>query len=82
MEETIHNRVSHYCQFLDAILYNLAKYVDGQYKVNAKKIDFYLMKCPGATMWRFRRFLGKNGPVWRFFDLNFFQKYQKISKKS
>ena len=34
------NRVFHCYQFLDAILYNLAKYVDGQYKVNAKKFRF------------------------------------------
>ena len=36
----IPTRVFHCCPFLDAILGNLAKYVDGQYKVNAKKIRF------------------------------------------
>ena len=36
----VFTRVFHSCQFLDAILYNLAKYVDGQYKVNAKKFRF------------------------------------------
>ena len=40
------------------------------------------MTCPGGAPCRFRRFLAKNGTVWRNFGLNFFQKDQKISKKS
>ena len=45
-----------------------------------KILDFYLMKCPGATTWRFRRFLGKNGPVWRFFDLKNYKNTKKFQK--
>ena len=53
----INFRVSHYFQFSDVILYNLTKDVDGQYKMNTKKLDFYLMKCPGAAIFTHFRHL-------------------------
>ena len=68
-------------QFLDAIFGCLTKDVAGQYKVNAKKLDFSLMTCPGAAPCRFCRFSAKNGTVWRFFGLKKFQKDKKKFKK-
>ena len=52
-------RVFHFLRFLDVILGCLTKDVVGQYKVNAKKIDFYLMTCPSATPCHFRQFWAK-----------------------
>ena len=75
-------RVPQFYPFFDAIIECLARVVDGQYKMNAKKIRFLSHEMSRRHNVAFSAILGKNGPVWGFFDLKKLQKYPKKSKKS